>query len=224
MEGSVTPLGVTFRQNCGDSECDGNQDYTGGTWQSCSSSGSQCDTEICCICSTGVNPLASEDLTQDSDCSDTSCSSGCGLDGCSTNIYSIARNIPNTCQAGYSCSQLTCASSPQCESDIDLDGYSSSCGDCALSDGDVNPSETEICNNDKDDDCASIEGTASWMGFYTYSSLDPYADVDCSDSTDWTEFKNYLLDWAVPANAYGHVVTWDELRRLLMFWATGTEV
>ncbi len=38
---------------------------------------------------------------------------------------------------------------------------------------------------------------------------------------DWTEFKNYLLDWAGNLGGYGHTLTWDDLRTNLLEWATG---
>ncbi|NOZ81032.1 MAG: hypothetical protein GXP63_05140, partial [DPANN group archaeon] len=97
------------------------------------------------------------------------CSSSGDWSSCTQTTSSTSESTENTCtdEKDNDCDGYTDMKDSNCQStcDTDKDGYNeytwcgSPSGDCKDSDNSVNPGETEICGNGKDDDCSGGDAT-----------------------------------------------------------------
>jgi hypothetical protein len=187
--------GVT--ESCGSGGCTGIHICNAGVWGDCSSEANDCG--VCCICdATGSE---SYDETQDTDCSATDCpADGCGLGGCGTHIFSdYDLTTPNYCSALKTCTANTCT--PSCTTDTDSDGWAgtnpsfSNCYDCNNNDDVMNPSETEACGDNKDNDCdGSIE---SYFNLADWALPSGFCSGDncCDDDISMDELLDAIGEW-----------------------------
>jgi hypothetical protein len=122
-EGCECTPGAT--QPCGGGACAGTKTCSqAGGWSSCSTGGSDCGT--CCLCSPEGSALYDE--TQDLDCSDTSCPSGCGIDA-NPYTWDFSVNVHNYCSGLNVCTNNQCSYQHECRDNDHADGVDgNACG------------------------------------------------------------------------------------------------
>lgn len=126
------------------------------------------DCGTCCKCTggTALNPAEAYDETQDADCTTAACPAGsCGLGGCGTpgpcgggHIYGYYTASSTWCTGLKTCQPTSCTTLT-CVSDVDTgggDGYTSACGDCDITNKDINPCAPDAICNGVDNDCDGL--------------------------------------------------------------------